>query len=319
MIPMASRKKVLAAQRDAVLASSTLQDTPQGPPNLAAVRRSLSNAWGTELLLALSREYAVEDELIRLANNWGAVQAYYVAYHAFQAYLVANGETRPQTHQTTQRMFADRWTSRTLQMPPWTFAVAMGGFRNGPLGREVDLSVHQWKFCDADNCWDIAGQALNSTREGVIPDKMNTKRENKRKDLRRDWEQEEAERLSAGQRPRKVPTIRLPQLAVAEKALVRSRVRPYTTMDYLYRLRIKSNYEDSTMFTEGPTDENASKLVHSDLVRLASSVLLMHELHVRQLIGIGPMTKMMDEWIAGSMPADRPLGVALRRDVVLAT
>jgi hypothetical protein len=318
MFPMVTAKKAMVAQRAAVLASPTLHDTPQGHPNLPAVRRSLSNAWGTELLLSLTREYAIEDELIRLANNWGAVQAYYVAYHAFQAYLVANGETRPETHPKTQRMFADRWTRRALQMPPWTYAVGERGFLNGPPGRAVDLGVHQWKFCDATNCWDIAGHALKSTREGMIPDAMSTKRENKRKDARRDWEEEEAVRLAAGRKLRKVPTVRLPQLTVADKALVRSRVRPYSTMDYLYRLRIKSNYEDSTMFTDGPTDENASKVVHGDLVRLASSVLRLHELHIRKLIGLGPMKKMMDDWIAGSMPANRQLGVAVRRVVVLA-
>jgi hypothetical protein len=108
----------MAGQRAAVLASTSLHDTPHGGPDLAGVRRSLANAWGTELLLGLSRQYAVEDDLVRLANNWGAVQAYYVVYHAFQAYLLANGEARPTTHSKTQRMFADRWAGRTLHMPP---------------------------------------------------------------------------------------------------------------------------------------------------------------------------------------------------------
>jgi hypothetical protein len=130
----------------------------------------------------LSREYAVEDELVRLANNWGAVQAY---YHAFQAYLLANGEARPTTHSKTQRVFADRWTGRDLQMPPWTLAAGEGRFHNGPPGREIDLSVHQWKFCDATNCWDIAAQAVRSTREDAIPDSIHAKRESKRRDRRR--------------------------------------------------------------------------------------------------------------------------------------
>lgn len=310
-------KKALASQGEKVLASPTMAYAPHGKPDLAAVRRSLANAWGTELLLALSREYAVEDELIRVANNWGAVQSYYVVYHAFQAYLVANGEARPDTHSKTKAMFADRWVRRKAQMPPWTFGAREAGFLNGPVGRQVDLSVHQWKFCDATTCWDIAGQALKSTREDEIPDALRRRRESKRKDARRRWEQEEGERIAAGRRARKVPAFRLPQLLAIEKAEVRNRVRPYTAMDYLYRLRIKSNYEDSTMFTDGPPDESASKAVHRDLVRLAASVLLMHELHVRNLIGLGPMTKLVDGWIAGTMPANRRFGIAARRDVLL--
>jgi hypothetical protein len=317
-VPRVSAKKALTAQRAGVLASPTLGDTPRGSPDLAAVRRSLSNAWGTELLLALSREYATEDELIRIANNWGAVQVYYVAYHAFQAYLVANGDARPETHSKTQRMFADRWARRAVQMPPWTFAAGENRFFNGPPGRTVDVSVHLWKTCDAVNCWDIAGRALKSTREDVIPEAVRAKRDTKRRNARRVWEREEEARIAAGRRPRRTPTFALPRLRVGEKEAVRRNVRPYTAMDYLYRLRIKSNYEDSTMFTEGPTDESSSKLVHRDMVRLAASVMLMHELHVKKLIGRAAMTKMIEGWIGSSMPSGRTLGLALRRDVILA-
>jgi hypothetical protein len=45
---------------------------------------------GTELLLSLGSEYASEDEFVRIANNWAAVQAYYVTYHAFQAAQAAH-------------------------------------------------------------------------------------------------------------------------------------------------------------------------------------------------------------------------------------
>jgi hypothetical protein len=315
---MATRTKAMAGQRAAALASTSLHDKPHGGPDLAGVRRSLANAWGTELLLGLSREYAVEDDLVRLANNWGAVQAYYVVYHAFQAYMLANGEARPTTHSKTQRMFADRWAGRTLHMPPWTLAAGEGGFHNGPTGRDIDLSVHQWKFCDATNCWDIAAQALRSTREDAMPDAMHAKRESKRKDRRRAWQKEEEGRVAKGRKPRKPPTVRLPQLTAAEKVAVRRGVRRYTAMDYLYRLRIKSNYEDSTMFTDGPTDEYASSAVHDDLVRLAASALLLHELHIRQLIGVPRMTALVDDWLARNMPGAK-LGLALRRDVILAT
>jgi hypothetical protein len=318
MWPVVGPQKALTAQRGQVLASPTLQDKPQGRPNLTAVRRSLANAWGTELLLGLSREYAIEDELVRIANNWGAVQAYYVAYHAFQAYLVANGEARPESHPKTQAMFADRWVGRQLQMPPWSFGASEGGFLNGPQGRAVDLRVHQWTSCDATNCWDIAGRALKSTRDDAIPDALRKRRENKRKESRRSWERDEKGRIAAGKKLRTMPKFPLPYLTVAEKAAVRKRVRPYTTLDYLFRLRVKSNYEDSTMFTDGPTDENASGLVHRDLVRLASSVLLMHELHIRERVGIPAMTTLIDDWLRGSMPADKQIGLAVRRDIVLA-
>ena len=45
------------------------------------VRRSLTNAWGTELLLSLTGRFSLDDEVLRIANNWAVVQAYYVVYH----------------------------------------------------------------------------------------------------------------------------------------------------------------------------------------------------------------------------------------------
>lgn len=190
---------------------------------------------------------ASEDELARLANNWSAVQSYYVAYHAFQAYLQANGEARPQSHPKTQTMFADRWAARALDLPPWSFSAGDGVFRNGPAGRGVDLSVHPWKNCDTTNCWDIAGIALKSTRDDAVAAAMRKRRETKRTTARREWQREETNRIAAGRRARKVSEFALPHLSATEKADVQRRVRPFKPMDYLYRLRVQSNYEDSTV------------------------------------------------------------------------
>jgi hypothetical protein len=310
--------KVLEDQRSTILAAPSLSDTPQGSPDRGGVRRSLSNAWGTELLLTLSAEYASEDELARLANNWGSVQAYYVGYHAFQAYLLANGESRPKSHPMTQTMFADRWAGRALDLSPWSFAAGDGVFYNGPSGRSVDLGVHAWTACDETNCWDIGGAALKSTRDDTLREAMKKKREAKKAAARKEWNRVERERLDAGRRPRKTPSFTLPYLSAEEKADIRSKTRRHTALDYLYRLRIKSNYEDSTMFTDGPTDENASRGVHLDLVRLASSVLFLHELHVRERLGLTAMTKIVDDWIGKNMPPNMTLGVAARRDLLVA-
>jgi hypothetical protein len=72
-------------------------------------------------------------------------------------------------------------------------------------------------------------------------------------------------------------------------------------MDYLYRLRVKSNYEDRTMFTDRPQDESESSAVHGNLVRLAASVMLLHELHIRRLVGRARMTTLVDAWLSRNM------------------
>ncbi len=63
----------------------------------------LRRAWATARLLEHTHVLAEDSEIIRLANSWGAVQTYYVLYGAAQALVVAEGGTRPQSHEPTKR------------------------------------------------------------------------------------------------------------------------------------------------------------------------------------------------------------------------
>jgi hypothetical protein len=277
------------------------------------VKARLSNAWGTELLLALSGVYAVEDELVRVSNSWGVVQTYYATYHAAQALMVANGQRRPTSHSPTQKFFMSWWTERELALAPWSLAAHADGYANIPREHALDEAIHPWVRCDDDSCWDIAAKALRTTREDAIPEKLRDARENKRRAARREWEDEEAARVAQGRRPRKTPTFRLPRLTASEKDAATRRVRAHTLMDYLWRLRVKANYEDVAVFTEGPEDPYASAHVQHDLGNLAAGTLLVHELCVRELIGRARFLAIADEFLASTMPPQLNLGLLQRR------
>jgi hypothetical protein len=90
-------------------------------------------------------------------------------------------------------------------------------------------------------------------------------------------------------------------------------VRPYTLLDYLFRLRIKANYEDARMFTEGPEQEHDSAAVAGDLVALTSATLLAHELRVSKLIGPEVLIAAADAWLERNTPPGQPMGLATRR------
>ncbi len=303
------------AQRVAALPMfGQLQRRPD--PDWREVRTRLSNAWGTELLLALSGVYAVEDELVRVSNSWGVVQTYYTTYHAAQALMVATGQRRPTSHPPTQKFFMSWWTERELGLAPWTLAAHADGYANLPAARVVDEGIHPWVRCDDDTCWDIAAKALRTTREDAIPEKLREARENKRRAVRRAWEEEEAARVAAGRRVRTMPSFRLPRLTTAEKEAATRRVRAHTLMDYLWRLRVKANYEDVAVFTEGPEDAHASAHVQRDLSNLASSTLLVHELCVRELLGRGRFLGVVDEWLRSTMPPELEVGLRQRRELL---
>ena len=90
-----------------------------------------------------------------------------------------------------------------------------------------------------------------------------------------------------------------------------------TLIDYLYRLRLRSNYEDATMFTDGPDSPAESWMVYDHLCRITSTTLLVHELHVGRVIGRATLTSLVDEWLNSAAVNAPNLGLAARRDILL--
>jgi len=260
--------------------------------------------------------YAKEDEIVRVSNNWCVVQLYYVLYHATQALVVARGHPRPTTHPTTQKTFMDYWVKRPLNIPPWTYGVSSSGYRNLPPGRVIH-DIHVWSVCDTNTCWDIAAKALRTTRDEGFAEHIKRKRIDKQKAARKTWQEQERQRLAAGRRPRKEPArFAVPHLSSVERNAANASFRDYTLRDYLYRLRIKANYEDGSMFIDGPRDHISSQRLRLNLIRLAASTLLLNELHVASAIGKASLMTLVDRWLSTSQPSALNVGLALRADLL---
>jgi hypothetical protein len=272
----------------------------------------------------LAARVATEDELLRLANSWGAVQAYYAAYGAAQALIVAEGRRRPVSHPATQKEFVELWVRRPANLPPWSLAAGApenpqadaDGVINGP-GRKVDVRVHPWTGCSSVSCWDIAANALRSTREDATDDQLRRERERKLKERKKEWHTQEDIRLKAGGKPRREPVWPTrTTLTSAETSTVRTRIRPYTVLDYLFRLRIKANYEDARMFTDGPENPDDSSRVARDLVALTAATMLVHEIRVAKLIGPAVLITEGEEWLAKNNPPGLKAGLATRVELL---
>lgn len=304
----------LAQLTPAVVALPSMKPPTTAKPDFTQTHASLINAWGTEMLLSLGGQLATGEELRRLMNNWAVVQAYYVGYHATQALLSARGQPRPESHPKTQTLFADMWADRSLHLPPWTLAAIDGGWRNAPPNG-IDDSLSPWSSCDAASCWNLAAKALRTTRDDAVRDRISDARDRKRSTARKAWQEHENRRISAGRPPRTEPSARRPRLTPDEKRKIQEDVRSFTLLDYLYRLRIKTNYEDAAMFIDGPEDDFASAIVHRHLVTIASCTLLVHELHIAAAVGKGRLLTWADTWLAANAPG-QALGLALRRDLI---
>jgi len=276
----------------------------------------LRNAWGTEFLLATARRlFRDHDELIRLANNWAVVQAYYASYHISQALLVARGQPRPSSHAATQAQYSAFWCRPTVQLPPWSLGCDASGLTNLPPGLTFEPVSHHWVTCAPDTCWGLVAVVLKGTRRDWVTKRLKEERERKRADARKAWHRQERARKEAGKRPRKEPASRLPRLEPGEKIAIDLKTRPTTLLDYLYRLRVRSNYEDADMFTEGPEDEIQSSIVNLHLCRITAATLLVNELLVSRLIGAATLRTIADEWVKSTGTATAKVGVARRLSI----
>lgn len=317
--PIVSVPQRLSALATGTAQLSSMADSAPATQDLAQVRSSLENAWGTELLLGLAGHFGFTDDVVRLTNNWAVVQAYYVTYHATQAYSGAKGQPRPDSHPKTQNEFGTRWLHRPLQLPPWTLAASANGFANVPAGSVIDTSVHAWSACNAVSAWNLAGKAFESTRNAWIDESVARARAKLQSQNRKSWRDTERVRMAAGKPSRAEPPFALPRLTPTDRTSITNSMRPSGLIDYLYRLRIKTNYEDSSMFTDGPDDDVVSSQVHRDLTYLAASTLLVHELHVGRLVGKGTLLGWVDAWLAAHLPTGMTIGLAQRRHALDAT
>jgi len=270
---------------------------------------SLRNAWGTELLINIGRHFVEEPELVKLSNNWSTVQAYYVLYHSTQAVFVAKGNVRPMTHPITQRTFHSLWADRNLYLEPWTLSYGSKGTRNIPSHITINDTIHNWSRCSPDTAWSLACKALKTTREDKLAKSVSKAREKKKLERIRNLRKKEAVRIRPSKSPEKTPNVRLPLLTREEKLRVDNNEPPTTIIDYLYRLRIRTNYVDSSMFTDGPEDELASIQVRDDLSIIAGGNLLLAELTVSRIVGHDVFLRLINDWVCANVPGRITFGI----------
>lgn len=302
----------LAALRhvDAAVRAIPILQAHSGTVDHDQVRRSLTVAWSTELLLATTAEVMVDDELIRVSNNWAVIQAYYAVYHATQALHVARGCPRPENHPATRNLYRTHWVDRRIDLSPWSLGVADRQITNLPAGRTVDLNVSNLATVTAHTQLSLACKALATTWDNEFEEKCRNARKLKLNQRRKEVEAKNRQRAENRKPPHTVP--QQARLSKEEKHRIAKKVRPSTLIDYLYRLRIKANYQDGEMFLVGPADDFTSRQVLDSLRYLIAATLLIHEIHIAQLIGIGQFYDWQHEWVERTCQRGSALGLAGR-------
>ena len=259
------------------------------------VHHSLNNAWSVEALYKMENIFIDEDDLMRLSNNWCIVQAYYILYYSTQALAVAEGHNRPRTHAQVQKTFYKLWRDMPWLISPWCISFDEKGFHNLPAGVYADDHIHSWKKVDEDSALSLFCKALRTTREEYISEAFIKRRKRL------------AER-------KEVSTVKFTE---EEKMQTTSRVRPTTLLSYMFRLKRKTNYEQSSILAIGPQNKFESEKLRDNLSFIIDSTLLVTEFIVSRLVGEDTYYYWSKQWGETKSPSLDYMGPEKRFDIII--
>lgn len=225
----------------------------------------LRNAWATEVLLNAPR--TLGDDLVTFANLWTPVQAYYAVFNGITALshvVTANpphGHVRLLSWAATaagspQSPFVTPWTARVGGAPgAWTYH----DLGSGPINEKISNLVAP----HVANAPSLLAMGLRTTRGSQI-------------DEHRDGWLKGLTTAAGKQR------ANLPRFVLLTKA---AGMRPTTLFDLLWRLRIRSNYEEGDAFLTGPLSPSDAADFHNALCAIVGATLLTVEVFLAHHVG----------------------------------
>ena len=175
---------------------------------------------------------------------WLPVQTYYAVHGFGIAFLAAKYGTNelPRSHRAFMNVIAERIVRGLLPAP--FSAMLQGGYIDWPYlqPKVINISdelMHMRPGLNLAAPDEVTRethilQCLDTTRRRLINDKLDQER-----------------------RRAKKPEKRHGVLRKPRQIQIANSVAPTTVVDYLYRVRIKSNYEDPAMFYDGSDDAEA--------------------------------------------------------------
>lgn len=230
--------------------------------NLNLLSKYLFISWNSEHLATLNNN-TDDSEIIRINNQWKPIQTYYALYSISEALLYCSHLTKLNNHKKTLQAVSNYFVS--TEIPFW--GLSYSGCRGG----KNKLSTLQFHNFPKDL---IVPSALQRT--SVSPIQM----------IACCIRAEHNNRISEWKKPRK-------------SEIMKYEFDPgYTTIfHFLYRLRIKSNYEDAEVFlAQAPVEDVLSFSSSLSKINFHTSLLL--EIFIMRKIGKANFIAQIDKFLA---------------------
>jgi hypothetical protein len=215
---------------------------------------------------------------LRYSNAWTPVHAYYAVYMSVHAWFATLGMTGMlDDHTSTLRTVVAQLVRRRLVPHPWD--VSCSGYPE--LGERVIDGVPANADCDAH-----FEPLANPSIEDFYPrlaKMLETTRNERLKRNRREW---------LAQQGRK-------NMKADEKRALGARLAPTTVFDYLWRLRVRANYRDVSVFLMSGLEDTSHAAFHSGLLGLVDATCLLIQSLIVSYVGPRPYAYALDEFVAG--------------------
>lgn len=235
------------------------------------IHKFLNNSWNSERLLNSPNELNYGDYFIKYANHWSPVQAYYSIFLCFQALFISLGSKPILEH----RSFLDKVSSlisknRLPFIYPWNL-LCKGCCcqKQETYNFQVDRAeisefspLSNPAFCDE---MVLMGKVLKTTRL-KLEDYYEAR-----------WKRDGKIQTKKG-KPKKA-------YGKEDKIKVSATIANTSLLDFLYRLRIRSNYEDADIFFLGDRNDVSIKNYFNSLTTITNQTLFFVETLIRKTIG----------------------------------
>lgn len=243
------------------------------------IKSLLLNCWHTELNLLLP-DKAIRG-LIRYSVHWAPVQAYYAIYLAIRALAESSKHKIKNTHDPTLGFISNWIVSRGHFPYPWAcYSDGLGDLKSCKFYGFVDLfgekevrELIALSSPSKKNYELFVSKFLKTTREHnfILKKKRATKIKTKSGDIPK-------------------------RFFKAQKEQIEKEMTKTTIFDCLYRLRIKSNYEEAETYILSKMSDDEAQEFYNSLKIITSHSLFVIEYLIIKYIGIEKFRQILSEF-----------------------
>ncbi len=255
----------------------------------------LHNSWFTQILLEETRQYPT---LIPLNSPWSLVQSYYAIFSIGRAYFLSQGRiVNPKHAETLSALAGDLEIPNSRFPMPWN-CVYSGDpesnslyLINAPAGKIITLTN---PLCSpyTNDSWQHYGLFLKTTRKKQIKASIDG------------WKARE----------KRVRILK------PERQTLLASLRPTSIFDALYRLRIRSNYQDIDSFAFGVSrfglsDDDVTKF-YDAILSFTDYTLLVFEVLIAKALGKHWLINEIDSFASSSFVLPKKQRLIDRRTII---